>query len=256
MLARSGGVPLAVAPSHHASKWRNILSNKMIRRGASILAAAAVVACGLTVGAGTASASCQAKGDLSRINSITEPLDVESIGRYCPGAVQSARGSVENVDVGRVVKMEVSPGDVVPYTSSFVLGGDPDRSLTKVVDHAPTGFVMTRVEVVLDEWIDRVNQRTPIEVGHVVQDSSTGAVTITPGGGGWPIPHSNDTTFPSIKVTVFYRVPLNVKDGDFLPSGVMFEATGLTGTQGWSPMDGASTKVFNQPADVFGSSGS
>ncbi|MGW6375375.1 hypothetical protein ACWFRB_04815 [Rhodococcus sp. NPDC055112] len=232
------------------------MSNNMMRRSASILAAAAVAAGGLTIGAGTASASCIARGGLERLQSITEPLGVESIGRYCSWAVNYLHGSVENVGVTRVVKMEVSPGQVVPYTSNFVLSGDPDRNLTKVVDHAPPGFVMTRVEVVLDEWVDRVNQRTPLEVGQVGQDSVTGAVTITPSGEGWPIPHMNGTTNPKIEVRVLYRVPLNVKDGEFLPSGITFEATGLTGTQGWSPMDGASTEVYNQPTDGFGSSGS
>ncbi|MFG1785851.1 hypothetical protein ACGFIU_25745 [Rhodococcus oryzae] len=229
------------------------MSNNMMRRGASILAAAAVVAGGLTVGAGTASASCIASGGLERLQSITEPLGVESIGRYCSWFTEHLSRSIENVDVVQGYKPGATAGDLMSYTYSFSLSNDPARNLTKLVSNGPPGYAMTGVVVDLVEWINGVPKRTPIEVGQVGQDPTTGTVTITPPGEGWPIPRRTDTSRPELEVRVTYRVPLNVRPG-FVTAGVTFEATGLTGTQGWSQL--GSTEIDNPYGDAFGSSGS
>jgi hypothetical protein len=231
------------------------MSRSLARRGASVLVAAAVLGGGLALGGGTASAVCQSSGDLSRLRSIAEPLGIESIA-YCPGATMTVKGSVENVNVAREVRLEVGPGSSVVFQNKFDLSADPDRNLTKVVDHPPRGFEMAGVEVVLVEWIDGVQRRTPLEADHIAQDPATGAVTIAPPGEGWSIPRRAAIGFSHVAVGVTYRVPLFVKNGDVLPSGVTFEATGLTGPNGWSRMDGSNTVVNNPYLEAFGSSGS
>lgn len=189
----------------------------MMRRGASILAAAAVVAGGLTVGAGTASAVCIASGGLAQIESIAQPV--------CQNARnQWVSESVADVEVDHSVPISAAPGDEVHFALSITNSGDPARRITKVVHHAPAGFVLKSVTSYKYRFVPAENRSyiDPVDLTSEF-DPATGALTLT-------APPGQSVDFvDKITVSATYEV------GEFLTgiSGVTFEATGVPQTQNW-----------------------
>ncbi|WP_156042572.1 hypothetical protein [Rhodococcus sp. UNC363MFTsu5.1] len=212
------------------------MSNNMMRRGASILAAAAVVAGGLTVGAGTASAFCIQSGGLAQLKSISQPTCQNARNRYVEETVAGFR-------VGHDVPISAAPGDEVWFFIGINNSGDPARGVTKVVHHPPEGFVLKSVNSYTLRLIAAENRYETVPVALTSEvDPATGAVTLK-APPGQPL---------SVADRLYVDAKYQVEDFIVGASGVTFEATDLPETRDWV------AKGWTAPQKLpgFGSSGS
>jgi uncharacterized repeat protein (TIGR01451 family) len=185
------------------------VSNNVLRRSASILAAGAVVAGGFAIGAGTANADCIGRGILSEFTPAVQP--------GCGKANTGTSETVAGFTIGHSYPKSAAPGDKVGFTITITNTGDQAKDLTKVVHHPPAGFTLTRVSgyrygVVAD----------PIALVSTV-DPVTGAVEVQ------LAPGQQLNAGEKMGISFGYDV------GQYLSgrSGVTFEATGVPETLEW-----------------------
>lgn len=201
------------------SRWRNALSNNMFRRGASIIAAAAVTAGCLAVGMGTASGSdCQASGDLTQLR----PRSIAGCLNYTHW---SSGATAAGFTVAHSGPKGADTGEEVTFYSTISNTGDPSRGITKAVHHPPAGFVLKSVSSSRIRHVPAENRYYFEPVGLTSEvDPATGAVTLRdPSGRPLDI-------LDGLSLSFTYEVRQIIGVGT---SGVTFEATGVPETPDW-----------------------
>lgn len=201
------------------------LRKNLMRRGASILAAVAVVAGGLMAGTGTGGAAC-----------IVGPNDTCTNSNR--GAVWEEHAGYEVFHAGPIA---AAPGDTVRFEIRIRKLGGTTGNVTKIVHHPPVGLALTGSPTAsfyvdgTQSWLDLATE----------VDAVSGAVTMTAPPG----------TLENLgNVTLSYKVGGPVFIGGL--NGVTFEATDVPETVRWLAI--GNTRPSNVLGGVggFGSSGS
>ncbi|MFG1785850.1 hypothetical protein ACGFIU_25740 [Rhodococcus oryzae] len=232
----------AAATGSLTSRWRNTLSHNMMRRGASILAAAAVVAGGLTVGAGTASAVCQMSGSLTQVDSIAKSPCL-NISHWWVDATTA------DFTVTQGGPKTIATGEDARFFATIKNSGDPNRGMTKFVHHVPAGFVLKTVTGNSYRYIPAGNryESVPVELTSEV-DPVTGAVLVKPASG-QPL-----SVVDQLYVNLTYEVQGVLAIGT---SGITFEATGVPETRDWLATGTTTVTPIQDPiGSASGSTGS
>jgi hypothetical protein len=213
------------------------MKRRSASRATTLVAAAAVAVGSVTVGIGTATAQAPTGWELF---GSSEP---------CPMGCQIPNYStdefwVENVKFRRDTPNSIERGSLVTFSSKFFLTpSDPARSITKVVDHPPAGYVLTGVEA--KRVVDYENEA--LETGSVDVDRSTGAVTVTPPSGGWSMPMWEKTNH--VEVRFIYHVPLTTPLGS-VRSDTSVEVSGIDPLQ-VRPLSGEFQVVALEAEDLL-----
>ncbi|GAB2664852.1 hypothetical protein ABI214_09410 [Prescottella soli] len=209
------------------------MSRPLSRRVAASVAAAAVLAGGIGLGAGTAFAA-PATGSLGSLGSSGSAG--ENAGEY----PSSATKTTDNIKVTKeVVGGSVAPGQKVTYRTTFSLTGHPDRYLAKVIDHHPAGFTYVQGSAKVNAWHLIGGQKT--EPVSAVVDAANGTVSVE-NGAGWALSTTGSKT---VTVELQYLVPQDAKVGAHLDSGVSFNVNLFGSTQKFNPI-GAYTTIRPQ----------
>ncbi|MFI6430076.1 hypothetical protein [Rhodococcus oryzae] len=213
------------------------MSNNRMRRGASVLVAAAVVAGGLIIGAGTASASCQMSAPLTQVGSTANPY---------PRCLNVTHWWVDATTADFTVTQggpkTVATGEDARFFTTIKNSGDPNRGMTKFVHHPPAGFVLKSVtgNTFRNIPAENRNESVPVELTSEV-DPATGAVTLKPASG-QPL-----SVADQLYVNLTYEVQGVLAIGT---SGITFEATGVPETRDWLA---TGTTTVTPIQDPFGS---
>ncbi len=181
---------------------------------ATLMAAVSVAVGSLTVGVGPATA--QAPEGWELLGSVDSP----GCWTMCPLSYVADETRVENVRIRRDTPTDIERGSLVAFPVKFFIGpSDPARSVTKVVDHPPAGFVFIGVQA------KRIGFQTGESFETIVDvDESTGAVTVEAPPGGWPIP--KQVTTDQVEVTFTYHVPITTRLGS-VSSHATAEVSGI-----------------------------
>ena len=213
-----------------------------IRRGASMLAVAAVVACGLTVGAGTATAEPgsaeypQLSGSanyLPALPGVGAEFAAGSLGvqlPYCNEGRNSTGLDVDGIRVFRHVPLDAYPGELVTSTTTFFPVDQSEwteRYIERYTVYLPAGSSYVSSQILSGDWVIEENSVPTI-------DKTTSAVTFT---GKWLMGKEI-----GVQIHVNYTTPLTAKPGSVLKGGFGFTAAGSE-PQDWPERDGDRTKV-------------
>lgn len=202
------------------------MSRTVSRRIAASVAAAAVLAGGAVVGAGTANAAPGAL-DSAAGTTLTDVADV----------AHSATKTTSNIQVTKtVVGGTVAPGQKVTYRTSFSLTGHPDRYLAKVIDHHPAGFTYVQGSAKVTAW--HFVGGTKTEAVNASVDVGNNTVSVE-NGGGWALSTTGGKT---VTVELQYLVPQDAQVGADLDSGVSFDINLFGSRQVFNPI-GAFTTI-------------
>ncbi|MFC4603944.1 hypothetical protein [Rhodococcus kronopolitis] len=170
------------------------MSRPMIRRTASVVAAAALVAGGMSLGAGTAAAKPEGS---------------------C---------TVKNVTVAKKVLNggEVAPGGKVRIRTVYSVSSGIDRLITKVTDIHPEGFSYVNKSATLDAWhLLGLGQKT--ESVDPAVDAAGNSVSVS-NGAAWSVSTTDNKT---LTFEADYLAPKDAKVGSELPVGAGFAAAVL-----------------------------
>ncbi|SDC49616.1 hypothetical protein SAMN05444580_10140 [Rhodococcus tukisamuensis] len=225
----------------------------MMRRGASILAAVAVAAGGLAVGAGTANATGS-----SGPGSSAPPCAPEGAQLACDDGQFYEVEKAGNIRLAYHGPDEAVLGQEIAFTSEFEAGDSdyqdvqPEVAIASVTHHAPRGFEFTGATVTAAKYelYPATSVFTPLEAT-VVVDPVTGDVTVTAPAGGWAAPKTetnNGILTGTVVVKLAYKATELVSDGT---SGVTFTGTDVPASEGW--MAAGTTKVVPVDLGGFGS---
>ncbi|MFC4604204.1 hypothetical protein [Rhodococcus kronopolitis] len=212
------------------------MSENMMRRGASILAAVTIVVGGLTIGTGAAGAegsSGSGSGDLlpdkigQQMLRECDPMDaIFLIPLLIPCWDSTASASAE---VGDFTIASESPKSVAPQESArFRIhvfrnsesGGDAALAVTSVTHQPPKGFKFSQAAIF------DYNPDAPRPSWTATSDPTTGAVTLTAPPEGWSMGDK------SIEFDFFYEAgdAQHGADGDH---GAKFTGTGVPPADDW-----------------------
>ncbi|GAA4473932.1 hypothetical protein GCM10023094_08600 [Rhodococcus olei] len=196
------------------------MSRKSMRRTASIVAATALLAGGLTVGVGTAAAV--GSSDLGSVGS-------SDAGEQKP---HSATKTTSNISVTKQVVGDgtVAPGQKVTYRTTFSIPSGVDRYITKIKDIHPAGFQYVQGSATINAWHLIGGQKTEAVSPEV---NVEGNYIRVPNPGGWLI---SSTGAKTLTLESTYLVPENAKVGDALDSGLAFDVQFFQSSQSWDPM--------------------
>lgn len=189
------------------------MSRTVSRRIAASVAAVAVVAGGVVVGAGVASADPAAPAVFAAAGG-TVPVPGTSYPK-------SASDSSDNIKFTREVVGDgtVAPGGNVTYRTTFSVTSILDRFLQTVVD-VPPGPEFTYVAGSAKVNGNGVDTAT---------DAPTGAVTMS--SGGWRL---SKNTGDTVTFEVTYKAPSNLTVGNVYDSGIKFKPTTWNTVQDFS----------------------
>ncbi|CAM2923965.1 DUF11 domain-containing protein [Prescottella defluvii] len=189
------------------------MSRTFTRRIAASVAAAAVVAGGIGLGAGTASAAGTGSlGSLGSGSADTAPVSSGVVPQPGVDYPKSATDSSDNVQFTRQVVGDgtVAPDGLVTYRTTFSVTNGLDRFLQTVVD-IPAGPEFTYVA-----GSAKVNGKGV----DTTTDAPTGAVTMS--SGGWRL---SKNTGDTVTFEVTYKAPSNLTVGNVYNSGINFKPT-------------------------------
>lgn len=201
-----------------------------LRRGVSMLAAAAVVAGGLTVGSGTAVAEAGSADFLPAFVGLVPMLAAGSVDAelpYCDPRYTRAVREFEGITANNDVKATAYPGELIQSTIN-IESVDNARSVERVTAYLPAGSSLASIDVSSYDPVNRWWNRWPDPATSV--DKKTGAVTVT---GSWPVP---------TRVIVEYIVPVTARIGSVLSGGFGVTVTGLA-PRDWPALSENSTTV-------------
>lgn len=172
------------------------MSRFSMRRTASVVAATALVAGGMSLGAGTAAAAPEGSCDT---NNLTVSKKVLNDG-------------------------EVAPGGEVRVRTVFSVTGHPERFLNKLVDVHPAGFSYVRGTATVDAWTLLSGQKTK-DVEPSVQASAN---TITVSDAGYLLSSTGNKT---VTFEATYLAPKDAKVGAEHAFGSKFDVSLFETTQ-------------------------
>ncbi len=220
------------------------MSRPLSRRIAASVAAAAVVAGGIGLGAGTAFAA-PATGSLGSLGSLGS-----SDGVAPETYPQEATRDTSNIRVTKRVVGDgtVAPGQVVTYRTTISTTGHPERYINKITDYHPAGFTYVQGSAQVTAWHLFGGQTTEKVTPQV--DANTNAVTVSDTG--WLISPTGSKT---LTYEVSYLVPRDVTVGSVHDSGVAFDVSLFGSTQNFNPI-GAWVKIRSQNPGEAVSTGS
>jgi len=183
------------------------MSRTLSRRIAASVAAAAVVAGGIGLGAGTALAAPGSSGSSTGAAATTGTTPQP--GKEYP---KSATASSDNIQFTREVVGDgtVAAGQNVTYRTTFSVTNGLDRFLGKFVDVPPSA----------DFTYVAGSAKAQGKAVEAVQDAPTGAVTMT--SAGWRL---SKNTGDTVVFEVTYKAPSNLTVGNVYNSGVVFRPT-------------------------------
>ncbi|WFR72238.1 hypothetical protein P9209_28095 [Prescottella defluvii] len=227
------------------------MSRPLSRRVAASVAAAAVLAGGIGLGAGTAIAA-PATGSLGSLGSGSAAAPVSDGVVPQPGKTypQESTRDTSNVRVTKRVVGDgtVAPGQVVTYRTTISTTGHPERYINKITDYAPAGFTYVQGSAQVTAWHLLGGQKTEKVTPQV--DANDNAVTVSDAG--WLISPTGSKT---LTYEVSYLVPRNVTVGNVHDSGVAFDVSLFGSTQNFNPI-GAWVKIRSQNPGEAASTGS
>lgn len=235
------------------------MSVSTMRRCASVVLALAMVAGGVAVGSGAASAE-EGTGFSERNPRFENVL----VSRYAPSrslTPQSPMGEDSPyVYAGQELRINTLFEIVTP---DVTYPGDrhEERVITRITDHVYAGleYVPGTATVAVVRGGGTGAGRT---VQDVVPELGDGTVSVTAPEGGWHVYTSkNGASYSSqgVSFTATYRVPDNVPDGTRYPTGITFGVDGHGGSVGWPDLDWdvvVGPPPADTPSDFWGSSGS
>lgn len=197
------------------------MSRQSMRRGASIVAATALLAGGLALGSGTAVAAGSA--DLGSVGSS------DAAAEQKPHAVTK---TASNISVTKQVVGDgkVAPGQKVTYRTTFTVPNGLDRAITKIKDVHPAGFQYVEGTATINAWNLIGGQKT-VNVTPEVNVEGNYIRVANPLG--WLV-SSIDAKTLTFEAT--YLVPSDAKVGEALDSGLAFDVQFFQTSQGWDPM--------------------
>lgn len=210
-----------------------------MRRGASILAVAAIAAGGLTAGIGTATGvgSADLGGILPLVSGSADlPICRPAAYRY------AAPKQAGDVTARRTVVSPGTPGSWFRSSDWFEVAGNETKYVQRLTDYPPSAEYKLRSIRIMWRDVDSGEVRTETQPPTSI-DRQTGAVTVT---GNWPV--SGDAySQGNTDFDFTYDIPLAVEIGSVQESGVGFTATGLA-PQDWPVTDGAGLEIVEGPA--------
>ncbi|MFD4294589.1 hypothetical protein ACFWPA_02570 [Rhodococcus sp. NPDC058505] len=200
------------------------MSRSSLRRAASVVAATALLAGGLAVGAGTATAA---------------PESDKTSAAAAAQKPHTATKTTDNITVTRSVVGDgtVAPGQKVTLRTTLSVNNALDRYITKINDFHPEGFQYVKGSAKVTAW-------------HLIGGSKAESVTpqvdvndkrVTVTDAGWLISKTGSKT---LTLDVTYLVPKSAEAGDVFDTGVGFDVSGFGTTQKFNPI-GAFVTVRN-----------
>lgn len=237
------------------------MSVSTMRRCASVVLALGLVAGGVAVGSGAASAA-GATG-FSERHPLFENLRVD---RAAPSrTVTTAQGVLD------AESPHVYAGQELTIGTTFVIEAPPaydpsdrheERVITRITDHVYAGLEYVPGTATVALVRDGVTGAGGT-VQDVVPELGDGTVSVTAPEGGWHVysTSKNGAHYERqmVSFTATYRVPDNVPDGTRYPTGITFGVDGHEGSVGWPDLDWdvvVGPPPDPTPVDLFGSSGS
>ncbi|TQF74574.1 hypothetical protein FK531_00185 [Rhodococcus spelaei] len=201
------------------------MSRKAMRRTASIVAATALLAGGLAVGAGTAAAAGSADlGSAGSSDTATPPAEQKP---------HSATKKTDNISVTKKVVGDgtVAPGQKVTYRTVISVPSGVDRLVNKITDFHPAGFEYVEGSAKINAWnVIGGQKETAVKPTVNAADNS---VSVTEPFVGWL---TSSIEAKTVTLEVSYLVPSSAKAGTALDSGVTFDVLGFLATQKFNPM--------------------
>lgn len=230
------------------------MSRTLSRRVAASVAAAAVLAGGIGLGAGTAIAApgTGSLGSLGSLGSGSAAAPVSDGVVPQPGKSYPQEGTRDTSNI-RVTKRvvgdgTVAPGRVVTYRTTISTTGHPERYINKITDYHPAGFTYVQGSAQVTAWHAIGGQKTEKVTPQV--DANNNAVTVTDSG--WLISPTGSKT---LTFEASYLVPRNVTVGNVHDSGIGFDVSFFQTTQTFNPI-GAWVKIRPQNPGEAASTGS
>jgi flavin-binding protein dodecin len=194
------------------------MSRPMMRRIASVVAATALIAGGLAVGAGTAAAA---------------------------QAPYSATKTTSNIKVTKSVVGDgtVAPGQKVTYRTTIATTAHPDRFISRVTDFHPAGFKYVNGSAKLTAW----HLVGGVKTENVTPEVDVNNNTVSVPSAGMAISQTDSKT---VTFEVTYLVPENAQIGTAPDSGVSFDVSGFATTQTFNPMGVSATIRALNPGEA------
>lgn len=206
------------------------MSRKSMRRAASIAAATALVAGGLSLGAGTAFAA-DSSGSTGSAGSSQDDAATQK--------PHSATKAFDNLKVTRSVVGDgtVAPGQKVTLRTEISVAAGVDRYITKITDFHPAGFQYVKDSAKVTAWHLVGGNKTEAVAAAV--DANTNSVSVSHAG--WI---TSTTGSKTVRLDVTYLVPKDAKVGDALDTGASFDVSFFATTQKFNP-SGAFVTIRN-----------
>jgi len=230
------------------------MSRPLSRRVAASVAAAAVIAGGVGLGAGTAVAA-PATGSLGSLGSLgsgssAAPVSDGVVPQPGKSYPQEGTGDTSNIRVTKRVVGDgtVAPGQVVTYRTTISTTGHPERYINKITDYHPAGFTYVQGSAKVTAWHAIGGQKTEKVTPQV--NANTNSVTVSDAG--WLISPTGSKT---LTYEVSYLVPRNLTVGNVHNSGVAFDVSLFGSSQNFNPIN-AWVKIRSQNPGEAAATGS
>ncbi|MFC7446873.1 hypothetical protein [Rhodococcus daqingensis] len=220
------------------------MSRPIMRRVASTLAAATLLAAGGGIALG-ASAASAAPLDLGSSAGGLAGLDFGSSanGQELPA---SATVTADNLAITKVIvgSNTIAPTGTVTYRTTIAATGAPDRIITKIVDIAPPSLRYVEGSAKVTSWVDG-----QVKTEGVVPTESGGRL-IAANDVGWVV-SVNDNKTVSFEVTYQVRPDITF-DTDIFDSGAAIEVSGQAPRE-WPEMGVKFRLLSSGGSSFFGS---